>query len=82
MTSRQTKSSSGKVVNMFIPKQNRATLIKVSSDAKLFRIFPAVLSVNTRKEGIASSKHDISDITVDIWVTNPKRSRVGVLKLP
>ena len=30
MTSRQTKSSSGSVVNMFSPKQNRAMLISVS----------------------------------------------------
>lgn len=30
MTSRQTNSSSGSVVNMFRPKQNRATLINVS----------------------------------------------------
>ena len=30
MTSRQTKSSSGSVVNMFSPKQNRATLMSVS----------------------------------------------------
>jgi len=40
MTSRQTKSSKGRVVNMFIPKQNRATLIRVSLGEKLFRIFP------------------------------------------
>ena len=31
MTSRHTKSSSGSVVNMFRPKQNRATLISVSN---------------------------------------------------
>ena len=31
MTSRHTKSSSGSVVNMFRPKQNRATLINVSN---------------------------------------------------
>ena len=30
MTSLQTNNSSGRVVNMFKPKQNRATLIKVS----------------------------------------------------
>ena len=30
ITSRQTKSSSGRVVNMLRPKQNRATLIRVS----------------------------------------------------
>ena len=29
-TSRQTKSSNGNVVNIFNPKQNRATLIRVS----------------------------------------------------
>ena len=31
VTSRQTKSSSGSVVNIFSPKQNRAKLIRVSS---------------------------------------------------
>ena len=63
-TSLQTKSSSGSVVNMFSPKQKRATLMSVSfwfhlstpvtvmrtdehTPAKLFSIFPCVLSVNT-----------------------------------
>jgi len=40
ITSRHTNSSRGRVVNMFRPKQKRATLIRVSLAAKLFNILP------------------------------------------
>lgn len=39
-TSRHTKASNGSVVNMFMPNANRATLIKVLSAGKLFRMLP------------------------------------------
>jgi len=82
MTSLQTKSSKGSVVNMFKPKQKRATLIKVSVDEKLFRMLPCVLSVNTRKAEIASVQHATSDSAVEMWVTVANRSNVGVFRLP
>lgn len=40
ITSLQTNSSKGNVVNMFSPKQKRATLISISLPEKLFNIFP------------------------------------------
>ena len=49
---------------------------------KLFKIFPCVLSVNTKYAEIANVQQDTNEITVEICVTFANRSNVGVLKLP
>ena len=77
-TSRHTNSSSGRVVNMFNPKQKRATLIIVSSAAKLFRMLPCVLLVNTRNALMANVRHAARLNAVLTWVTMANRSSVGV----
>jgi len=82
MTSLHTNSSSGKVVNMFNPKQKRATLIRVSFGEKLFNIFPCVLSVKTTYPEIARVQHAASDSSVEMCVTIANRSSVGVRRLP
>lgn len=66
MTSRQTKSSNGRVVNMLSPKQKRATLMSVLSFEKLFNMFPIVLSVKTTKADIASVQHATREIKVEM----------------
>lgn len=64
MTSRQTKASSGRVVNMFRPKHRRATLTKVLSEGKLFRTLPSVKEPKVRKPARAMSRQATSEMDV------------------
>ena len=57
-TSRQTKHSNGVVKNILIAKSNLAIFIISESCGKLFKIFPLVLSVNT--------KYPLRAIAIDI----------------
>jgi len=82
MTSLQTNSSSGRVVNMLRPKQKRAILIIVSSAGKLLRILPRVLSVKTRNAEMASVMHATREMIVEMCVTLANLSSVGVRRLP
>jgi len=82
MTSLHTNNSSGSVVNMFNPKQNRATLISVSLGEKLFNMLPLVFSVKTQNAEIPRVQQATKEIAVEMWVTRAKRSSVGVRKLP
>lgn len=50
LTSLQTNASNGIVVNMFNPKANRAILMNVLSDGKLFNILPIMLRYELRFE--------------------------------
>ena len=54
---RYTKSSRGRVVKQLNPKQNLARLTMPFSLGKLFRIFPIVLSLNTRTPARAMIRH-------------------------
>lgn len=62
--------------------QARAILINVSLSAKLLRMFPCVLLVNTRKPDVDMHKHANTEIMVETCVTLANRSIVGVRREP
>lgn len=82
LTSLQTNASSGMVVNIFNPNANLATLIKTLSEGKLFRMFPTVLSVNTRYPDTARAKQVKNAIAILQCVTIANRFSDGCLSDP
>ena len=64
------------------PKQNRARFTIPFSLGKLFRMFPIVLSLNTRTPASAMMRHATRLNPVLKWVTVENRSMVGFFKAP
>lgn len=60
----------------------RAMLMSVSSEAKLLRMLPCVLSVKTRNPDVDMHRQATTESAVLTWVTWAKRSRVGVRSEP
>jgi hypothetical protein len=70
------------VVKQLNPKQNRARFTRPLSLGKLFRIFPIVLSLNTKTPASAMIRQATRLNPVLTWVTLEKRSIVGFFNAP